>query len=165
MLYLIQSGDIMRNEQSASSLVIPVNCVGVMGAGLALHYSVKSLGGYRMYKRMCMDGQISIGNVGYVQETSYKVPYKYTIFFPTKNDFRYPTELTWIGRGLASLVGEIDKFPALGEHGISIPALGCGLGGMSYDAVYPLLTAFAELVKCDVFLYAPRAERGTGDIH
>lgn len=157
MLYIISRGDILCNEQFASTVVIPVNCVGVMGAGLALQYGTKSLVGYREYKRMCRDGDIAIGKIGYVLEYEPTVPYVYTVFFPTKNHYRYTTELAWVEKGLDSLASAIARFPALIERGISIPALGCGLGGLKYEDVYPLLQEFSETVGGNVWLYAPKA--------
>ena len=117
-------------DSDAEALVNPVNCVGVMGAGLALQFKQRFPGNYRYYKRECKEGRIALGQV-LVVPISMTNP-KYIINLPTKKHWKDKSHLWVIGNGLAALRREINE---LDIKSVAIPALGCGLGGLGWEVV------------------------------
>jgi len=142
-------GDIFDVEVDA--LVNPVNCVGVMGKGLALEFKKRFPGNYQSYKAACSSGYLKPGDM-HIAITDCPYP-KYIINFPTKDDWRNPSKLEYIQTGLTSL---IDCIGRLDIRSISLPALGCGNGNLSWDSVRPLLyNAFSQLSNVNVYIYTP----------
>ena len=144
-------GDILDAEVDA--LVNPVNCVGVMGAGLAKRFKDAYPTNYLIYRDACRNGLVTPGRV-----LSWKHPVKdLRIFnFPTKLDWRDPSQPEYIERGLASLVFTVEE---LDIRSIAIPQLGCGLGGLDWSDVRPMIVAAFDRVPSAfdvrVLLYTP----------
>lgn len=146
----IMSGDMFANP--ADAVVNPVNCVGVMGKGLAAECARRWPGMLPGYKRACADGTLRPGAVQ-VWATGQE-PTRFVVQFPTKRHWRQPSRLGDVADTLPALTA------AVVEHGIrsiAVPALGCGLGGLPWPEVRALVeTAFAELHDVDVRLYPPQ---------
>lgn len=100
--------------------VIPVNCEGVMGAGLALAAKQKHPELLGLLKRM----EIKPGETLLVQKTN-------IIFMATKDKWRNRSEDVWVLNGLKALRKLLDRHP----YPCALPAVGCGLGGLSWDDV------------------------------
>lgn len=133
----------------AEVLVNPVNCVGVMGRGLAFQFKKKFPGNFDMYSVACKRGELTPGKVYTVQERG-----KFIVNFPTKDHWKDPSRLEWIETGLDSLIDEICN---LELKTVAIPALGCGLGGLDwYEEVRSLIISkFEEYPEIKVYLYEP----------
>lgn len=115
----------------ATTLVNPVNCVGVMGAGLAQLFKERYPENYRYYYRQCQQGLVQTGNLCIFEDHPLTL-----INFPTKYHWRYPSHLDFIQTGLEQLrIYLEDRCP----HSIAIPALGCGLGELDYSDVKSLV--------------------------
>lgn len=127
-------GDIFSEKVEA--IVNPVNCVGVSGAGLALAFRKQYPDNYESYREACSSGECSIGRVVTFQNDVDVSP-EYIINFPTKRHYRDKSRLSDINKGLVSLSNEIERLNLLS---IAIPALGCGLGGLKWEEVRPLIT-------------------------
>jgi O-acetyl-ADP-ribose deacetylase (regulator of RNase III) len=120
-------GDILKSMSHV--LVNPVNCVGVMGAGLALQFKKKYPTMFAEYKRDCRDYNLTIGF-----PKAYKIDTdRYVVCFPTKDSWQNPSKLEWIVQGLENLVGWLKATPEVKT--ISVPKIGCGLGGLGWDVV------------------------------
>ncbi len=105
-----------------SMIVIPVNCVGVMGAGLAKEYANRHPEGLEAYRAACALRAIMPGR-------SYRYGRR-TIFAATKLDWRNPSKEEWV----AGCLKDILAISALaGDAWVDIPALGCGLGKLDWD--------------------------------
>ena len=155
-----KTGDIFAEDVKA--LVAPVNCVGVMGRGLALQFKREFPDNFKKYSEKCKDEEIRPGNM-FVFETSSNrqseqlgltletqpgnkfasearrtADPKYIINFPTKRDWRRKSRMDDIESGLASLAEEIRTRRI---RSIAIPALGCGLGGLPWRKVRELMEA------------------------
>lgn len=140
-----KTGDIFAEDVKA--LVAPVNCVGVMGRGLALQFKREFPDNFKKYSKKCKGEEIRPGNM-FVFETSSNrqlglVPEtqpgpEYIINFPTKRDWRGKSRMEDIESGLEALVEEIDERRI---RSIAIPALGCGLGGLPWRKVRELMDA------------------------
>ena len=123
----------------AEALVNPVNTVGTMGKGLALAFKSRYPDILAPYVAACASAQLV---PGVVQPTKSTYDGGKMIFnFPTKQDWRRPSNLTWIDQGLDSLVLTVEK---LGIQTVAVPALGCGEGRLSWELVLPLLTRKLE---------------------
>jgi O-acetyl-ADP-ribose deacetylase (regulator of RNase III) len=143
-------GDILKAD--AEALVNTVNCVGFMGRGIAAQFSRAFPANLRAYEVACKRNEVQPGRM-FIVETGQLVNPRYIVNFPTKRHWRATSRLIDIEAGLTALVAEIQR---LGIRSIAVPPLGCGLGGLRWSVVRPLIErAFAPLPDVQVFLYEP----------
>ncbi|GCE47333.1 O-acetyl-ADP-ribose deacetylase (regulator of RNase III) [Thermosporothrix hazakensis] len=136
-------GDLFTS--TAQTLVNPVNCKGVMGAGLALAFKQRYPKMFQAYQRDCAAGRLRIGRpVLYTESTPW------ILNFPTKNHWRQPSTLSIIEQGLAHFVAHYRK---QGITSIAFPKLGTLHGRLSWDTVGPLMARYLRALDIDVFLY------------
>lgn len=147
----IVHGDILTDMSEA--LVNPVNCVGVMGKGLALDFKLAFPENFDVYKTACMQGPLEIGKV-FITETRFKVSPKYIVNFPTKFHWREKSRYEYIEWGLEDLVREMIKWKILS---VAIPPLGCGLGGLEWTGVKQMIKVICASLPDGVVVnvYAP----------
>jgi O-acetyl-ADP-ribose deacetylase (regulator of RNase III) len=145
MLHFVQ-GDILQSD--AEALVNPVNCVGVMGKGLALQFKQAFPGNFKVYKRACADGAMKPGRM-LAWSTGDD---RYIINFPTKRHWKDKSCLEDIEAGLKGLMWTILY---LDIRSIAIPPLGCGLGGLRWQDVRPLIETAFDGSNVEVFIYEP----------
>jgi len=139
-------------ETDAEALVNTVNCEGFMGKGVALQFKKAFPENFRAYERACRAGEVKPGRM-FVFATGSMMNPKYIINFPTKRRWREKSRIEDIESGLASLVGELRR---LKVSSVAIPPLGCGLGGLNWMEVRPLIErAFAALPDIRVMLFEP----------
>lgn len=145
MIRYIQNGDIW--ETPAEWIVIPVNCKGIMGGGLALDAKNRYYDHYRHYQRMCKNGVLTIGTVRYAFPL---------VFLPTKDSPSLPSTLDYVERGLAALSNDLMESWLEDEcDSIAIPALGCGLGGLDWKDVKPLIEEYLSSYTPAILVYEP----------
>ena len=143
------TGDLLIAEREA--LVNAVNCVGVMGRGVALAFKRRFPGNFKAYKAACDRGELQPGRM-FVFETGELMP-RIIINFPTKRDWRARSRLADIEAGLSALVAEIERHRI---HSIALPALGCGLGGLEWTEVKPRIhRALAGVADLDTLVFEP----------
>ena len=143
-------GNLIRAD--AEVLVNTVNCIGYMGKGIALQFKKAFPDNCIAYERACRAGELKPGKM-FVFSTRSLVNPKYIINFPTKRDWRAVSRIEDIQIGLISLVNEIRK---LEVSTMALPPLGCGLGGLNWNDVRPLIErAFAALSDVHVMLFEP----------
>jgi len=133
MTITIKQGDIFLSN--ADILVNPVNCQGVMGAGLALQFKERYPDMYTHYRDLFQNRILNLGRVYFYPEPSGK---KIIVLFPTKFNWRDESQLEWISEGLDDLVRILKGKAYFGDK-IALPALGCGLGGLLWRNVKPLM--------------------------
>jgi O-acetyl-ADP-ribose deacetylase (regulator of RNase III) len=144
----IHNGDIL--EANVDALVNPVNCVGVMGKGLALQFKQKYPDMFTTYRESCdrkeiIPGTMDVHSVG--------TRPRFVINFPTKRHWRDKSKFDDIANGIVGLIEVISRMEI---DSIAIPPLGCGLGGLDWGHVEPLIRAVAmECVGTDVVIYHP----------
>jgi O-acetyl-ADP-ribose deacetylase (regulator of RNase III) len=142
-------------EANAEALVNTVNCVGVMGRGIALQFRNSYPENYRAYVKACERGEVEPGKM-FVFETKQLSFPRYIINFPTKRHWRGKSRLVDIASGLEALSHEIQL---RGIHSIAIPPLGSGLGGLDWDDVRPLIERMlSDLPDVTVIVYEPHTE-------
>ena len=145
-----KTGDLLAEE--AEALVNSVNCVGVMGRGVALQFKEAFPGNYDAYVAHCKRNEMQPGHV-FVYETGATVFPRYIINFPTKRHWRGKSRLEDIESGLASLTKEIRSY---GISSIAIPPLGSGLGGLHWPEVRARLEmALKECEDVKVVIFEP----------
>ncbi len=132
-------------ESSAQTLVNTVNCVGVMGKGIAKEFKQRDPEMFVAYKKICDDGKLTPGKLWLWRGRE-----SWTLNFPTKMHWRNPSRLEWIEAGLTKFVSGYEK---LGIREISFPRLGCGNGGLNWDDVRPLMERYLKALPIPIFIH------------
>lgn len=149
MIEFISKGDIF--ESGCEALVNPVNCVGVMGAGLAREFKKRYPTNFGHYQYACDCGEVVPGKM-FITFRQEPLP-RYIVNFPTKRDWRHESQLSDIDMGLTALIVDINRY---GIGSIAIPALGCGRGGLFWETVSPRIKeALEPLTNVHVKIYEP----------
>ena len=115
----LRQGDILRAD--AEALVNTVNCVGVMGRGIALQFRKAFPENFKAYKALCDRKALRPGEVFVVDLNRFENP-RYIINFPTKEYWRGRSRLEYVESGLRALTREVRR---LGIHSLAVPPLGC----------------------------------------
>lgn len=142
MLQIIK-GDIF--ESDAQTLVNTVNCVGVMGKGIALVFKQKYPKMFERYKELCNSKHIKIGSLWL-----YKGEKQWVLNFPTKDHWRNPTEVEYLKLGLKKFV---ETYEEKGITSISFPLLGATNGGLNPDVSLRIMTEYLKDVKIPVYIF------------
>ena len=143
------TGDVLRAEVDA--LVNTVNCVGIMGRGIALQFRNAFPDNFKAYVQACKREEVQPGRM-FVFETGMMHP-RYIINFPTKRHWRGKSRMEDIESGLEALRNEIITRRI---RSIAIPPLGSGLGGLYWPDVRARIEAVLHDVKdVDVVVYEP----------
>ena len=140
-------------ESSAEALVNTVNLVGVMGKGIALQFKNQFPDNDKRYQKACKTGEIAIGKL-FVTRQSTIFGEKIIINFPTKNDWRKPSEYSYIQAGLDDLVRVIEEYHI---SSIAIPPLGAGNGGLNWVKVRGMIEQRLANLEIDITVYEPNA--------
>ena len=137
-------------ESNAQTLVNTVNCVGVMGKGLALEFKNRYPKMFDKYKSFCDKGVFKPGVLWIYKGDDGK----WVLNFPTKIDWKEPSKIEYIEEGLTKFV-EIWKDK--GITSIGFPLLGCGNGGLNPDIVIALMQEYLNQCEgLDVTIYDDR---------
>jgi O-acetyl-ADP-ribose deacetylase (regulator of RNase III) len=144
----IRKGDIFQS--GCEAICNAVNCIGVMGAGLAAAFRVKYPKMFLEYKEVCNRGELSPGKLhAWTNPNGEPI----VINFPTKTDLR-DSEYIYIDQGLVALN---EYIKVSGIKSVAIPALGCGLGGLEWATVLKKIQDFHDQNWVDmiVAVYEP----------
>jgi O-acetyl-ADP-ribose deacetylase (regulator of RNase III) len=143
-------GDILQADVEA--IVNTVNCVGVMGRGIALQFKNEWPENFKAYKTACDSKRVMPGKM-FVYETGQLANPKFIINFPTKRHWKGASRMEDIEAGLNALVAEIKS---RNIQSIAIPPLGSGLGGLDWNDVRQKIeTAVAPLIDIQIHVYEP----------
>src|SRR5713226_3108866 len=141
-----KTGDLFSSQ--AQTLVNTVNCVGVMGKGVALGFKERYPRMFEEYARLCQLGRVHLG-----------MPYLYKeltgpwiLNFPTKDNWRSVSRLVDITAGLDYLEQHYREWEI---ESLAVPPLGCGNGGLEWRVVGPTLYRHLASLEIPVLLYAP----------
>lgn len=139
-------------ESSAQALVNTVNTVGIMGKGIALQFKKAFPSNYKAYVEACKMNDIKIGKLFVYKDGNMLSGQKIIINFPTKTDWRKPSEYEYIEKGLTHLIEIINQYNI---KSLAIPPLGAGNGGLEWEKVKKILDEKLRNVDFDVFIYEP----------
>lgn len=146
-----KTGDILTED--AEALVNTVNCVGIMGRGIALQFKKAFPRNFEAYAAACQKQEVQPGRM-LVFETRQLTNPRYIINFPTKRHWRGKSRLSDIETGLSALAAEIKVRHV---RSIAVPPLGSGLGGLSWFDVRPLIEdALGNLPDLKVVVFEPK---------
>ena len=138
-------------DSGCEALVNPVNCVGVMGKGLALQFKQRFPANFASYANACRAGELIPGRM-HLFDTRSPQP-RCIVNFPTKRHWRDASRLDDVDHGLAALARVI---AANDIRSIAVPPLGCGLGGLPWHDVRRLIDHhLSALDHVDVVVYSP----------
>ena len=144
MTIIYTDGDILIDP--AEAIVIPVNTMGVPGAGLAKAWAKKDPEAAGVYRALCEKGLVTIGEINIIIHGDSR-----WIMFPTKEHWKHPSQLEWIEKGLMDLQPQVT-----GLESMAVPALGCGLGGLEWNHVRQLLEKYLSPLSASITIYPPK---------
>lgn len=126
------------------AIVNTINCVGVMGAGIALEFSLRYPDMYKDYVEKCKKNEVHVGEV-YIYRTREQT----IINFPTKWHFKYPSQLEWIEQGLKDF---LKKHKTYGIKSIAFPKLGTLNGGLDWLTVKKIMEKHLSNLDIEVVI-------------
>ena len=139
-------------DANTEALINAVNTVGVMGKGIALAFKKRFPKNYLIYRQACIKGELRIGKM-LITDTGLVENPRYIINFPSKNHWKEKSRIEYIQEGLIDLVSIVDE---KNIQSVAIPALGCGLGGLNWQDVHPLISkAFEPFKNIHVMIFEP----------
>ncbi len=148
------SGDMFDEKHNYDAIACTVNCVGVMGAGIALKTR-------KLYPTACLDyfmackkGSLKPGGLIVSEQSWDAAGPRYIFHVATKNHYKNPSRIEWIASGVVLIKEAIESRPAI--RSIAIPSLGCGLGGLSWSHVRPIIETCLQDLNVNTFVYEPR---------
>ena len=148
-----KNGDILREDVEA--IVNTVNCVGIMGRGLALQFKNKFPQNFKEYQLACKNKEVQLGKM-FVHQTGQLINPKYIINFPTKGHWKQNSKIEDISNGLDDLITIIEKYSI---KSIAIPPLGSGLGGLDWNQVKKLIEEKLKNINCTIILFEPLEQK------
>lgn len=152
MGFRVIEGNIFTTE--CQTLVNTVNCVGVMGAGIALECRLRYPEMYRRYVEICEKGQLDIGKLWL-----FRMPERWVLNFPTKKHWRYPSKEIYLRQGLEKLTA---SYAQKGIRSIAMPLLGADRGGIDPEVSLALIREYLDTSRhdldIDVYRYDPAAK-------
>jgi O-acetyl-ADP-ribose deacetylase (regulator of RNase III) len=150
MIHLV-NGDLF--DVPADIRVNAVNCVGVMGAGIALVFKQRYPEMFRAYQKACEAGELDIGSLHV-----WKAHGSWIVNFPTKRHWRHQSQYTDIARGLVALH---DYLKQQGDVLVTIPALGCGKGGLTWPRVSAMIQEALKDLPAEIMVFEPNDLTGS----
>lgn len=139
-------------QANVEALINTVNCVGIMGKGIALQFKQAFPENFDAYAKACQQQQVQVSSM-FVFNTGAMLNPRFIINFPTKKHWRGKSELIFIEQGLIDLKKVIQDYQI---KSIAIPPLGCGNGGLDWEIVKSLIEhSLSDLTDVEIYVYAP----------
>jgi O-acetyl-ADP-ribose deacetylase (regulator of RNase III) len=137
---------------SCQTIVNTVNCVGVMGAGIALECRLRCPEMYEKYISLCNEKQIDIGVLWI-----YKSPKRWVLNFPTKKHWKYPSKKEYLHAGLKKFC---DTYKEKGIESIAFPLLGADKGGIPQEVSLGIMRSYLDKIdlEVEIYRYDPKAK-------
>ena len=132
-------------EANTQTLVNTVNCVGVMGKGLAKAFKQREPKMFKAYKRICDQKLLEPGKLWLWRGSE-----QWVLNFPTKLHWRSPSRMEWVEAGLDKFVNTYEE---QGVTEIAFPKLGCGNGDLDWEEVKPLMARYLADLSIPVFIH------------
>lgn len=145
----IKKGNIFTTK--CHTIVNTVNTVGVMGAGIAYEFKLRFPEMFEKYKSFCESGLIDIGNLWIYKLTENNNEiYEYILNFPTKKDWKYPSKIEYLEKGLQKFV---DTYKEKKILSIAFPLLGASKGGIEENVSINIMKKYLENVDINVEIW------------
>ena len=136
-------GNIFSTE--AQTIVNTVNCVGVMGAGIALECRLRYPKMFQKYAEFCQQGLLKPGKLWLYKDQS-----PWILNFPTKDHWRYPSKELYLREGLINFV---ETYKTRGITSIAFPLLGADKGGINRDISKSIMKEYLSGLDIDIEIY------------
>jgi len=140
------AGDFFKYD--ADIRINAVNCVGVMGAGVALLFKNKYPDMFTEYREVCQNNEVQPGKPHVWQNNDIII-----INFPTKIHWKNPSKYEYIEKGLMWLRGYLSDKENLT---LTLPALGCGYGGLEWKKVKDIINNYLSEISINIFAFEPK---------
>ncbi|QFZ54513.1 macro domain-containing protein [Oceanihabitans sp. IOP_32] len=138
-------GNIFNSK--AQTIVNTVNCVGVMGKGIALVFKLRYPKMFDLYKDHCKSKLIGIGKL-WLYKGEKNAPW--VLNFPTKFHWKYPSKIEYLEKGLEKFCS---TYKDQGITSIAFPLLGTHNGGLDKDTVLNLMEEYLSKCEIDIEIY------------
>lgn len=129
------------------TIVNTVNCVGVMGAGIALEFRYRYPLMFKEYLSHCKNGYMKIGNLWLYKK---ELERKWVLNFPTKVDWKFESKPEYLEKGLSKF---IETYKEKGINSIAFPLLGADKGGLSPDLSLKIMEKYLLNIDIPVEIY------------
>lgn len=126
------------------TIVNTVNCVGVMGAGIALECRLRYPDMYERYVELCEAGQIDIGKLWIYKSD------RWILNFPTKKHWKYPSKKEYLEAGLEKFV---NSYQERSIESIAFPLLGADKGGILPDESLGIMRRYLDDLAIPIEIY------------
>lgn len=161
----LKEGDMFFSKMH--TFTISVNTVGIMGKGLASRSKNQFPDVYKEYQDICRQKKLKMGipylykrEMDFIKELMEDVPsstvtengQRWFLLFPTKNHWREKSPIDGIEKGLQWL---LDNYKSQGITSLALPALGCGLGGLNWKHIGPLMCKYLSKMEIQSCIYLP----------
>lgn len=132
-------------SSTCQTLVNTVNCVGVMGAGLALEFKRRYPDMYQEYRSLCHSGGMKIGTLWI-----FRMNDRWVLNFPTKQHWRGKSKEEYLHAGLKTFM---DIYLSEGIESIAFPLLGAGLGGLNPRRSQEIMMSYLGMCSIPVEIH------------
>lgn len=145
----ILKGNIFTSQ--CQTLVNTINCVGVMGAGIALEFRLRYPKMYNQYVEFCDQKAIDVGKLWI-----YKSTRKWVLNFPTKKHWKAPSKPEYLEQGLKKF---LDTYQGKGVSSIAFPLLGASNGGIPQETSLEIMESYLKdcSIPVEIYQYDPNA--------
>lgn len=155
-----KTGNIL--DSGAEAYVNPVNCVGVMGAGLAKQFKKRFPDNFKEYKSECDRMEVMLGKClffDYRNVINLDISKNYPVWiinFPTKYHWKDQSKIECIEQALDDMIIQANINGHGGIYSIAMPRVGCGLGGLEWEDVKAMLESKWELntLNCNIEVWS-----------
>jgi len=137
------------------TLVNTVNCLGVMGSGIALEFKLRFPKMYNDYEKRCREKEVRIGKP-YIYKHSKDI---WIMNFPTKNHWKYPSKIEWIEEGLKFFKENYKKWAI---DSIAFPKLGTANGKLNWKEVKEIMEKYLINLDIDVYICLDEKKKAEG---
>jgi O-acetyl-ADP-ribose deacetylase (regulator of RNase III) len=139
-------------DSKAQAIVNTINTMGVMGKGIALQFKKAYPNNYKSYSLACKNKEVEVGKMFLTTDSNISSGEKIIINFPTKQNWRKPSEYIYIENGLDDLIDVIKQKQI---ESIAIPPLGAGNGGLKWEKVKKIIEDKLSNLDIEIFVYEP----------
>lgn len=143
MSVTIIKGNIFTTK--CQTLVNTVNCVGIMGAGIALEHRLRYPEMYKKYVQLCKDKKIDIGKLWLYTKSE-----KWVLNFPTKKYWKYPSKEEYLRAGLDKF---LNTYQEKGIQSIAFPLLGADKGGIPLEESRRIMEDYLHKAHINIEIY------------
>jgi O-acetyl-ADP-ribose deacetylase (regulator of RNase III) len=151
----IKKGNIFTT--SCQTIVNTVNCVGVMGAGIAYEFMLRYPQMFEQYQFFCRNRQIDIGNLWVYHQDNARNDIQKILNFPTKRHWKDPSKVEYLEAGLHKFVRTYEQ---KGITSIAFPLLGASRGGISEKVALATMQRYLQPcnISIEIWYFDPQAK-------